>query len=129
MTWRSKKQSIVARSSAEAEFRVMAHRICEGIWLQRILKELGIISNSIMTILCDNKAAISIAKNPIQHDRTKHVEINRHFIKEKIEGGIVRLMYTPSSRQTIDILTKALPKTTYENMISKLGMLDIYHPT
>ena len=129
MTWRSKKQSIVARSSAEAEFRVMAHRICEGIWLQRILKELGIISNSIMTILCDNKATISIAKNPIQHDRTKHVEINRHFIKEKIEGGIVRLMYTPSSRQTIDILTKALPKTTYENMISKLGMLDIYHPT
>ena len=57
------------------------------------------------------------------------MEIDCHFIKEKIEGGIVRLMYTPSSCQTGDILTKALPKTIYENMKSKLGMLDIYHPT
>ncbi|RVW67455.1 Retrovirus-related Pol polyprotein from transposon RE1 [Vitis vinifera] len=129
VTWRSKKQSVVARSSAEAEFRAMAHGICEGMWLQRILKELGIISNSTMTVLCDNKATISIAKNPVQHDRTKHVEIDRHFIKEKLEGGTIRLMYIHSSRQTADILTKALPKTTYENMKSKLGMLDIYYPT
>ncbi|RVW98483.1 Retrovirus-related Pol polyprotein from transposon RE1 [Vitis vinifera] len=129
VTWRSKKQSVVARSSAEAEFRAMANGICEGMWLQRILKELGIISNSTMTVLCDNKATISIAKNPVQHDRTKHVEIDRHFIKEKLEGGTIRLMYIPSSRQTADILTKALPKATYENMKSKLGMLDIYYPT
>ncbi|RVW21062.1 Retrovirus-related Pol polyprotein from transposon RE1 [Vitis vinifera] len=129
VTWRSKKKSVVARSSAEAEFKAMAHGICEGMWLQRILKELGIISNSTMTVLCDNKATISIAKNPVQHDRTKHVEIDRHFIKEKLEGGTIRLMYIPSSRQTTDILTKALPKATYENMKSKLGMLDIYYPT
>ncbi|KAL6311476.1 hypothetical protein AAG906_012064 [Vitis piasezkii] len=129
VTWRSKKQSVVARSSAEAEFRAMAHGICEGMWLQRILKELGIISNSTMIVLCDNKATISIAKNPVQHDKTKHVEIDRHFIKEKLEGGTIRLMYIPSSRQTADILTKALPKATYENMKSKLGMLDIYYPT
>ncbi|RVW59644.1 Retrovirus-related Pol polyprotein from transposon RE1 [Vitis vinifera] len=129
VTWRSKKQSVVARSSAEAEFRAMAHGICERMWLQRILKELGIISNSTMTVLCDNKATISIAKNPVQHNRTKHVEIDRHFIKEKLEGGTIRLMYIPSSRQTTNILTKALPKATYENMKSKLGMLDIYYPT
>ncbi|RVW95281.1 Retrovirus-related Pol polyprotein from transposon RE1 [Vitis vinifera] len=129
VTWRSKKQSVVARSSAEAEFSAMAHGICEGMWLQRILKELGIISNSTMTVLCDNKATISIAKNPVQHDRTKHVEIDRHFIKEKLEGGTIRLVYIPSSRQTADILTKALPKATNENMKSKLGMLDIYYPT
>ncbi|RVW35272.1 Retrovirus-related Pol polyprotein from transposon TNT 1-94 [Vitis vinifera] len=86
VTWRSKKQSVVARSSAEAKFKAMAHGICEGTWLQRILKELGIISNSTMTVLCDNKATISIAKNPVQHDRTKHVEIDRHFIKEKLKG-------------------------------------------
>lgn len=77
-----------------------------------------------MTVLCDNKATISIAKNPVQHDRTKHVEIDRHFIKEKLEGGTIRLMYIPSSRQTANILTKA-----HENMKSKLGMLDIYYPT
>ncbi|RVW60708.1 Retrovirus-related Pol polyprotein from transposon RE1 [Vitis vinifera] len=126
---RSKKQSVVVRNSAEAEFRAMTHGICEGMWLQRILKELGIISNSTMTVLCDNKATISIAKNPVQHDRTKHVEIDRHFIKEKLERGTIRLMYIPSSRQIADILTKALPKATYENMKSKLGMLDNYYPT
>ena len=119
----------MARTSAEAEFRAMAYGICEGMWLQRILKELGITLNSTMTVLCNNKAAISSAKNPVQHNRTKHVEIDRHFIKEKIEGGIVRLMYTPSSHQAADILTKALPKASYENIKSKLGMLDIYHPT
>ncbi|RVW23089.1 Retrovirus-related Pol polyprotein from transposon RE1 [Vitis vinifera] len=96
VTWRSKKQSIVARSSAEAEFRAMAHGICEGMWLQRILKELGIISNSTMTVLCDNKATISIAKNPVQHDRTKHVEIDRHFIKEKLEGEQLDLFWYQS---------------------------------
>ncbi|RVW48495.1 Retrovirus-related Pol polyprotein from transposon RE1, partial [Vitis vinifera] len=129
VTWRSKKQSVVARSNVEAEFRAIAHGICEEMWLQRILKELEIISNSTMTVLCDNKATISIAKNPVQHDRTKHVEIDRHFIKEKLEGGTIILMYIPSSRQTADILTKALPKATYENMKSKLGILDIYYPT
>ena len=82
-----------------------------------------------MTILCNNKADISIAKNPIQHYITKHMEIDRHFIKETIEGAIVKLMYTPSSHQTPNILTKALTKTTYENMKSKLGMLDFYYPT
>ena len=81
-----------------------------------------------MKVLCDNKAAISIAKNPVHHDRTKHVEIDRHFIKEKIEGGVASLEYTPSNQQTADILTKGLPKTTYETLRSNLGMVDIYHP-
>ncbi|KAF5456016.1 hypothetical protein F2P56_025533 [Juglans regia] len=79
VTWRSKKQSVVSRSSAEAEFRAMAH-------------------------------AISIAKNPVHHDRTKHVEIDRHFIKEKIEEGIIKMLYVPTCLQTADILTKALSR-------------------
>lgn len=87
MTWRSQKQSILTRSRAKAKFRAMAHEICEGIRLQRIPKELGITLNSTMIVLCNNKAAISIAKNPIQHDRTKHEEKDCHFIKKKIEEG------------------------------------------
>ena len=73
---------MVARSSAKAKFRALSHGICEGIWLQRMLKELKISTSYTMKILCHNKAAISIAKNPVHHDRTKHVEIDRHFIKE-----------------------------------------------
>ncbi|RVW40614.1 Retrovirus-related Pol polyprotein from transposon RE1 [Vitis vinifera] len=83
VTWRSKKQSVVARSSAEAEYRALAQGICEGIWIKRVLSELGQTSSSPILMMCDNQAAISIAKNPVHHDRTKHVEIDRHFITEK----------------------------------------------
>lgn len=128
VTWRSKKQSVVARSSAEAEFRAMAQGICEGIWLKRMLDEIRIPTNYTMRILCDNKAAISIAKNPVHHDRTKHVEIDRHFIKEKIDQEIIRVDHIPSCKQTADIMTKALPRNIYENIRSNLGMIDIFHP-
>lgn len=128
VTWRSKKQSVVARSSAEAEFRAMALGICEGMWLKSMLDEIKIHVNHSVRLLCDNKAAISIAKNPVQHDRTKHVEIDRHFIKEKIDQKIINIDHVPSCKQTADILTKALPRNTYENIKSNLGMIDIYHP-
>lgn len=128
VTWRSKKQSVVARSSAEAEFRAMAHGICEGIWLKRMLNEIRIPTYYTMRIFCDNKAAISIAKNPVHHDRTKHVEIDKHFIKEKIDHKMISVNHVPSCQQTADILTKALPRNVYENIRSNLGMIDIYHP-
>lgn len=68
ITWGSKKQFVKARTNTEAELRAITHVICEGIWLQRILKEFRITLNLIMTILCDNKAVISTAKNFVQHD-------------------------------------------------------------
>ena len=127
VTWRSKKQPVVARSSAEAEFRAMAKGICEGIWLKRLLEELQVPVKFPMTLHCDNQAAISIAKNPVHHDRTKHVEIDRHFIKEKIEQGIFEVSYTPTHCQTTDILTKSLARIKYEDLIGKLGMINIYN--
>ena len=81
-----------------------------------------------MNLLCDNHAAISIAKNPVHHDRTKHVEIDRHFIKEKVADGSINLSYTPTKLQTVDILTKALPRITFDELCIKLGTIDIYHP-
>ncbi|KAH9722152.1 retrovirus-related pol polyprotein from transposon RE1 [Citrus sinensis] len=82
-----------------------------------------------MKLYCDNKAAISIAHNPVQHDRTKHVEIDRHFIKEKLENKIICLLFVPTKQQTSDILTKGLLKTNFGHLVSKLGMIDIYAPT
>ncbi len=75
MTWRSKKQSVVARSSSEAEFRSMTQGICEMMWLKRIMEELRKPITSLIKLYCDSKAANSIAHNPVQHDKTKHVEI------------------------------------------------------
>lgn len=76
-----------------------------------------------MHIFCDNQAVISFAKNPIHHDRTKHTELDRHFIK-----GIFELTHTPTSLQVVDIFIEALPRVKFEDLISKLGMIDIYSP-
>ncbi|CAJ2657582.1 unnamed protein product [Trifolium pratense] len=129
VTWRSKKQGVVARSSAEAEFRVMAQGICEGLWIHRVLEELKMKIELSLKLYSDSKAAISIAHNPVQHDRTKHIEIDRHFIKEKLDAGIICLPFVTSSQQTADILTKSLARPTFEHLIGKLGMTDIYAPT
>ncbi|RVW82116.1 Retrovirus-related Pol polyprotein from transposon RE1 [Vitis vinifera] len=123
VTWRSKKQSVVARSSAEAEYRALAQGICEGIWIKRVLSELGQTSSSPILMMCDNQAAISIAKNPVHHDRTKHVEIDRHFITEKVTSETVKLNYVPTKHQTADILTKALPRPNFEDLTCKLDYM------
>ena len=87
----------------------MAHGICEILWLRILLMELGLYRSKPLMLYCDNKAALDIAHNPIQHDRTKHVEIDRHFIKEKLDQGILCMPYVNSANQVADILTKGLP--------------------
>ena len=129
VTWRSKKQKVVARSSAEAEFRGMAYGLCELLWIKSILKDLGIDNANPMKLYCDNKAAIEIAQNPVQHDRTKHVEVDRHFIKEKLDQKIIQFPFVKSESQLADILTKAVAGKVFHDMVNKLGMIDIHAPT
>ena len=99
VTWRSKKQNVVARSSAEAEFRALANGVCEGLWLKRFFEDLKIQLPLPIQVFCDNKTVVAIAHNPVLHDRTKHIEVNRHFIKEKIDNGVVCLSYVPSTEK------------------------------
>nr|CAN71693.1 hypothetical protein VITISV_012128 [Vitis vinifera] len=126
VTWRSKKQNVVARSSAESDFRVIAQGLCELLWLKIILDDLRIKWDGPMKLYCDNKSTINIAHNPIQHDRTKHIEIDRHFIKEKLEEGVVCMPYVPSEHQLVHILTKGLNSSMFHDLVFKLGMEDIY---
>lgn len=82
-----------------------------------------------MKVYCDNKAAISIAHNPVLHDRTKHIEVDKHFIKEKINAGIICMTYFPTGEQLADVLTKGLHKKQFDKLTNnKLAMEDIFKP-
>jgi Reverse transcriptase (RNA-dependent DNA polymerase) len=129
VTWRSKKQVVVALSSAEAEFRGIAKGVCELLWLKKLMNELDFESGEPMVLFCDNKAAIDMSHNPVQHDRTKHVEIDRHFIKEKIESKTIKIPYVRSEEQLADILTKAVSSKDFTTILDKLGMTNLYVPT
>lgn len=120
---------MVARSSAKAEYRVMAQGICELLWLLKVMEELKLSNKGKLSLYCDNKAAISIAQNPVQHDRTKPIEIDRHFIKEKFTAGILGLSHVASNKQLVDMFAKGLDNKSYHNLVCKLDICDIYAPS
>ena len=108
ISWKSKKQSVVARYSAEAEYRVMVSATCELIWLKELLKELQFGEVTQMTLICDNQVALHISSNPVFHERTKHIEIDCHFIREKIISGDIKTEFVKLNSQLTDIFTKPL---------------------
>ncbi|KAL5725033.1 Beta-galactosidase 8 [Ranunculus cassubicifolius] len=129
VTWKSKKQNVVARSSAESEYRAMANTTCELVWIRNLLKELGVPVKEPINLYCDNQAASHIAHNPVFHERTKHIEVDCHFIREKIQNGEMCTPHVSSQKQLADIFTKALAKKVSDGICNKLGMNDIYAPT
>ncbi|CAL2239263.1 unnamed protein product [Prunus armeniaca] len=115
--------------SAEAEFRGMTKGICELLWLRKLLIELVYKPASTMNLFCDNKTAIVIAQNSIQHDRIKHVEVDRHFIKQKLQAKVCQFPLVKSEDQLADILTKTISSKAFHNSLDQLGIGDIYAPT
>jgi hypothetical protein len=128
VNWKSKKQTVVARSSAEAEYRAMAHTTCEVVWLQSFLEEIGFSVQLPMPLYCDNQAAIHIATNPVFHERTKHIEVDCHLVREKLTGGVISTPYVSTGAQLADMFTKSLFKPRLELLCNKLGLFDIYSP-
>lgn len=129
VTWKSKKQNVVARSSAEAEYRAMASTTGEIIWLRALLKDLGFSSPHPTNMYCDNQAAVHIASNPVFHERTKHIEVDCHFVRENVQAKIISTPYVRSSQQLADVFTKGLAAANFQAIISKLGLIDIFAPT
>jgi hypothetical protein len=111
VSWSSRRP--VSRSSAEAEYRAVATAVVETCWLRTLLQELRHPIDSTTIVYRDNVSAVYLSANPVQHRRTKHIELDIHFVREKMALGALRVLHVPSSSQFADIFTKGLPSALF----------------
>lgn len=113
ISWRSKKQQTVALSTCEAEYMSLTYSIQEGKFLRHVLSDLMRCNPLQINLFCDNKGAIDLAHNPINHQRSKHIDIRYHYIRSEISAGTVLLHYVPSEQNVADIFTKPVSKNSF----------------
>jgi len=123
ISWKSKKQATVSLSSAEAEYRAVRQVVGELVWLERLLDELTVKCSLPIHVHCDSQAAVHIAKNPVFHERTKHIEIDCLFVRTKIQQGLITLHHIPTDSQLADIFTKALTGVKHTTLLNKLSVI------
>ena len=126
ISWKSKKQSTVSKSSAKAEYMAIGSAASEIIWLDQLLKDFRVIPSSTSVLYCDNQAAIHIASNPSFHERTKHLEIYLHSIRDHVNKGMFKLLPVRTQHQLADIFTKPLPAPALKNILSKLSLKNLF---
>ncbi|GJS28854.1 hypothetical protein Tco_0489474 [Tanacetum coccineum] len=121
VSWSSKKQTSTSISSTEAEYIAMSGCCAQILWMRSQLSDYGFAYNRI-PLYCDNKSAIALCCNNVQHSRSKHIDIRHHFIREQVEKGVVELYFVRTEYQLADIFTKALPRERFEFILPRLGM-------
>ncbi|XP_019169790.1 PREDICTED: uncharacterized protein LOC109165466 [Ipomoea nil] len=122
ISWKTKKQVTVSRSSSEAEYRALASTTCELQWLLYLLADLRVEIIKPVALFCDCSSAIAIGENHVFHERTKHIEIDCHVVRQKIQEGVLKLLSITSQNQTADGFTKALSKPLFDRFHAKLGL-------
>jgi hypothetical protein len=122
ISWSAKKEATVSRSSIEAEYKSVADTTSEVIWTQSILKELGVKLTQPPCPWCDNLGAIYLSANPVFHIRAKHIEIDFHFVKERVLNNQLKIRFVPSKDQVADGFTKSLPTRSFEDFKYNLNL-------
>jgi len=128
ISWKSKKQGVVSRSTAEGEYRTMATTCCALTWLLALLKGLPVKPLLPVHLFCDNQAALHIVRNPMFHERTKHIEVDCHYVHDKFKVGQIRPCFVPSKHQLVDLFTKVVSATQYSYLLGKLGVASSTQP-
>ena len=122
ISWKAKKQSLVSLSSTEAEYVGYTEAVREALWLRRLYHEIMRNKLQPQLIQCDNQGAIALCQNPKFHERTKHIDIKYHFIRDCFDQGLIELIYIPTTTMVADIMTKALPRDTHHRHVRSLGL-------
>ena len=123
VSWSCSKQKVVSRSSTESEYRAVANIVAELVWLLRLLAELGISSKIPPMVYCDNLSATYLTANHILHARTKHIEVDHHFIREKVQDKVLTIEHVSADEQIADIFTKPLSSHLFSKFKIKLNVL------
>jgi len=122
ISWQAKKQTTVAQSTVESEYAAIALAAKEMIWLQHLLGDLGMPKYAPRTLFCDNQGAISLAKNPTHHAKTKHVDVQLHFIRDHVEKGTINVEYCPTENMLADLMTKGPPHERHKRLLGLMGV-------
>ena len=122
VSWSAKRQHTVSRSSAEAEYRAVANVVAESCWLRQLLLELHRPVHDASVVFCDNVSSVYMTQNPVHHQRTKHVEIDLHFVRDRVTTGEVKVLHVPSSSQFADIFNKGLPSPLFLDFRDSLNI-------
>ena len=123
VSWSSKKQNTVALSTTEAEYIAAGNSCAQVLWMMHTLNDFG-LSFKHVPIKCDNTSAINLTKNPVQHSRTKHIEIRHHFIRDHVQNGDICLEFVRTEDQLADIFTKPLSEDKFIEIRRNLGVLN-----
>ncbi|MCO5548619.1 hypothetical protein L7F22_002079 [Adiantum nelumboides] len=123
ISWLRKKQPIVATSSCEAEYNVVFIATVECVWLRRLMAGLGVGQDTANTIYSDSQSALAVARNPVFHARTKHIEVHYHYFKERLSAREISLACVPTQNNLTDLFTKALSCEKFEAFRKALGLL------
>jgi hypothetical protein len=122
ISWYSKRQNTISSSSAEAEYRVVTKGVAKATWMCQLLLELYAPLGRATLVYCDNYSVVYMTSNPVQHQRTKHIEIDLHFVRERVAAGDLRVLHVPMTSQYADIFTKGLPSSVFNEFSTSLNV-------